>query len=122
MANQLFVIAPYWCNSTQTWVFDDDRVGLVREPFVEGIPAMINKLLNEAGIENARTGFRMIFSANRFPGSTQLDKQQPEAGGCWYFAPDFEMEGWLCPAMFRYFEEAPDQIFVKAEPLTEPSA
>jgi hypothetical protein len=27
------------------------------------------------------------------------------------------MIGWLCPALFRYFAEAPKKIFVKAEPL-----
>jgi hypothetical protein len=25
------------------------------------------------------------------------------------------MEGWLCPALFRYFDEAPEEIYVKAE-------
>jgi hypothetical protein len=26
------------------------------------------------------------------------------------------MEGWLCPALFKYFESAPKEIFLKAEP------
>ena len=26
------------------------------------------------------------------------------------------MEGWLCPALFKYFENAPEAIYVKAEP------
>jgi len=26
------------------------------------------------------------------------------------------MEGWLCPAMFKYFAEPPKEIHVKAEP------
>lgn len=28
-----------------------------------------------------------------------------------------EMVGWLCPALFCYFDQAPAKIFVKAEPL-----
>jgi hypothetical protein len=27
------------------------------------------------------------------------------------------MEGWLCPALFKYLPEAPKQIFVKAEAI-----
>ena len=27
------------------------------------------------------------------------------------------MVGWLCPALFLYFAEAPKKIFAKAEPL-----
>ena len=27
------------------------------------------------------------------------------------------MEGWLCPALFKYYSEPPPKIFVKAEPL-----
>ena len=26
-------------------------------------------------------------------------------------------EGWLCPALFQYFNSAPDRIYVKAEQL-----
>jgi hypothetical protein len=26
-----------------------------------------------------------------------------------------ESNGWLCPALFHYFDEAPEEIFVKAE-------
>ena len=41
MANQILVIAPYWLDSVETWVFDDEAVDLVQEPFVGGIPEMI---------------------------------------------------------------------------------
>jgi len=27
------------------------------------------------------------------------------------------MEGWLCPALFRYFPSAPREIYVEVEPL-----
>lgn len=29
------------------------------------------------------------------------------------------MEGWLCPALFKYFEQAPARIFVKAEAIEQ---
>ena len=57
MANAMMVIYPY-CEQ-YTWVFDDERVGLVREPFVQGVPEMINVLV--ADIPNAAQGFRLLF-------------------------------------------------------------
>jgi hypothetical protein len=29
------------------------------------------------------------------------------------------MEGWLCPALFKYFEEAPPELYVQADPVSE---
>src|SRR5438128_440849 len=41
MSNALMIIKPYWYE--RTWVFDDPATGLVREPFVAGVPEMINR-------------------------------------------------------------------------------
>jgi len=96
------------------WVFDDARVGLDKEPFVSGADDMIDVLV--ADIPNADKGFRLLFSATPFPGHTvKLEWRREEYGGNWYFSPAFEMEGWLCPALFKYFDKAPKEIFVKAE-------
>jgi hypothetical protein len=62
VANAIMVIEPYW--SSGTWVFDDPSTGLVREPFVSGIPEMIDALTRE--IPNAREGFRLLFSGSPF--------------------------------------------------------
>ena len=66
MANQIMVIAPYWLDDAGTWVFDDEAKDLTQEPFVQGIPQMIDGLVAE--IPNAGTGFRLLFSASPFPG------------------------------------------------------
>jgi hypothetical protein len=29
------------------------------------------------------------------------------------------MDGWLCPAMFKYFKQAPKNLYVKADPKTK---
>jgi hypothetical protein len=29
------------------------------------------------------------------------------------------MEGWLCPALSKYFQKAPNEIYVKAEAATK---
>lgn len=114
MANQILVIAPYWLDSADTWVFDDAAVDLVQEPFVSGVPEMIDKLVAE--IPGARQGFRMLFSAEPFPGfQLQLTRLREEFGGWWYGSAEPPQEGWLCPALFRYFTEAPEEIYVKAE-------
>jgi hypothetical protein len=111
--NSLFVIAPYKYQGM--WVFDDPAVGLSKEPFVSGIDTMIDKMV--ADIPNADRGFRAIFSATPFPGSqSKLEWRRAESGGNWYYSEQFKMEGWLCPALFRYFPSAPHEIYVKVEP------
>ena len=119
VTNQIGVIAPYWLDSASTWVFDDEAVDLQQEPFVSGVPEMIDDLVRE--IPNARAGFRLLFSAAPFPGwQRQLIWTREEFGGNWYRTEEPPAEGWLCPALFRYFEQAPRELFVRAELL--PSA
>ena len=114
--NAINIIVPYRYEGM--WVFDDPRVGLDKEPFVSGADDMIDALVAE--IPNADKGFRMLFSATPFPGNTvKLEWRREECGGNWYFSPEFEMEGWLCPALFKYFEQAPKEIYIKAEPRTK---
>ena len=116
-ANQIMAIAPYWLDDIGTWVFDDRRTGLVQEPFVSGVPEMIHDLV--ADIPDARDGFRLLFSAAPFPGyRRKLTRVCEEMGGYWYALQDGSMEGWLCPALLRYFEEPPPELYVKAEART----
>jgi len=110
--NALNLIVPYRCEGM--WVFDDPRVGLNKEP--SGADTMIDVLV--ADIPNAQKGFRLLFSATPFPGyKVKFEWAREEYGGNWYFSPDFKMEGWLCPALFKYFDREPKEIFVKAEPI-----
>jgi hypothetical protein len=110
--NSIFVISPY--RAEGTWVFDDERVGLLREPFVSGIPEMIDRFV--ARIPNAEKGFRLLFSAGPFPGyEIKLVWRREEYGGNWYFAEQVGAEGWLCPALLKYFEAAPREIYARAE-------
>lgn len=112
--NAILVIRPYYWEGT--WVFDDERVGLVREPFVCGAPEMIDVLV--ADIPEARKGFRLLFSALPFPGfQAKIVWVREEITGNWYRWEERNLEGWLCPALFKYFDAAPQTIFCKAEPL-----
>ena len=111
--NAISVLFPY--KHEGMWVFDDPDVGLRKEPFVFGIDEMIGRLV--ANIPNADAGFRLLFSQTPFPGHTvKLEWRREEYGGNWYYCPQFEMEGWLCPALFKYFDKAPSELFGKAEP------
>ncbi len=112
-SNSLMVISPY--RHQGMWVFDDPAVGLSREPFIAGIDKMIDKLV--ADIPNADRGWRAIFSASPFPGhEVKLEWRREESGGNWYYSDKYQMEGWLCPALFKYFDKAPREIYVRAEP------
>ena len=110
--NSLMVIVPYKYEGI--WVFDDPAVGLHREPFIAGIDAMIDRAT--ASIPDAERGFRAVFSAAPFPGANfKLQWRRAESGGNWYFSPEFDQEGWLCPALLKYFKSAPAEIYVKVE-------
>ena len=110
--NTINVISPY--KYSGMWVFDDPRVGLDKEPFVAGADTMIDRVV--ASIPDADKGFTLIFSASPFPGHQhRLDwlREDPD-GGNWYRSDALDMEGWLCPALFHYFAEAPKSIYAQA--------
>lgn len=116
MTNSLFVIKPYSWEGT--WVFDDPAVGLVKEPFVGGTDTIID--VATADIPNAKNGFIAVFSAGYFPDATiVLEWLREDGGGNTYRWPDKGMEGWLCPALFKYFERAPQKLFVQVKPAGE---
>ncbi len=111
--NSIRLIAPYFFEGT--WVFDDESVNLVREPFVIGVPEMIDEIVKD--IADAQTGFRLLFSTTAFPGyQAKLLWLRAETGGNWYKMEGSNKEGWLCPALFKYYKDAPKAIFLKAEP------
>ena len=112
--NAIMVIAPY--KYAGTWVIDDESVGLNKEPFVSGIPELIDEAVKD--IPDAEEGFRLLFSTQPFPGHTHmLEWRRGDKSGNWYYAPQYDKEGWLCPALFRYYDEAPKEIYIKAEQL-----
>ena len=115
--NTILEIRPYW--NGYTWVFNDDRVNLVEEPFVAGVPEMINEMVRE--IPNAYKGFRLTMSEYPFPTHThEIKKTKAEGGGNWYKMEQAPyLEGWLCPALFKYFPYAPESIYLKADILIE---
>lgn len=114
--NAINVIAPY--RYLDMWVFDDPRVGLSAEPFVGGADTMIDRIT--ADIPNAASGFVMVFSSTSFPESQfRLERRREERSGNVYYSPDLDAEGWLCPALLRYFDDPPPEIYVRVKAKPE---
>jgi hypothetical protein len=111
--NAIIAIHPY--KTEGVWVFDDPKTGLVQEPFISGADDIIERMVG--GIERAEEGFTLLFSANPFPGyQATFEWRRSEKGGNWYYSAQLDMEGWLCPALFKYFEAAPHQIYAQFKP------
>lgn len=110
--NVINVIQPY--RHLDMWVFDDPRVGLFAEPFVGGADAMIDRVT--AHLPDAESGFTMIFSGIAFPGHQfRLEWRREEGSGNVYYSEELDAEGWLCPALLRYFDKRPPEIYVRVK-------
>ena len=107
--NSVMAIHPYKANGL--WIFDDLRVGLRQEPFVAGADTIIEKLVKR--FLTPRRALPYCSPAKRFLGIKLL---REELGGNWYYCCALAMEGWLCPALFKYFDSAPKKIYAQFRP------
>ena len=134
----LVKIHPYYLQGFDTWVFDDPKTGLKAEAFVSGMSEIIDATLSEKGLLTSarKTGFTLSFSDN-FDDAPNFDvelvhlyqgapnwkhpttQQVPDITGNWYRAliGGKLLKGWLCPALFLYFKEAPKYIYCTATSL-----
>jgi hypothetical protein len=56
----------------------------------------------------------VLYSDEPFPGHTiVLTWVEWEDGGNWYEEVATGMKGWLCPALLKYFDSAPRNIFMQ---------
>jgi hypothetical protein len=112
--NQIFTIKPYLWEGV--WVFDDPERGLIKEALVAGMPEMIELATAQAGIAHPERGFVALFSKDPFPGAMiALEWVREDMGGNVYRWPETNMEGWLCPALFRYFATAPRHLHLAVQ-------
>ncbi len=114
---KFIVIKPYWYEGE--WVFDDAKTGVQREPFITGITEMITLVVR--GIPNARAGVRLICCEQPLPGArhtlTWVRAEAGGTGGNYYRLDNLPVEGWMSPAMYRYFDHTPAVLNVRADPL-----
>ncbi len=114
------------------WVFDDPQTHLKEEAFVMGMSEMITAMVEEKGIPDAGKGFSLTYSTVPFDHDSDLtwqatadgsprDSESARSAGNWYAGEvaGEEMKGWLCPALFHYFETTPLKIYVRLDPLPE---
>ena len=70
---------------------------------------MIDHLVRD--IPNAANGFTILFLEQPFPGyQVEFEWRREEMDGNWYYSAAPDMEGWLCPALFKYFDSASGKI------------
>jgi len=102
------------------WVFTDIGIGLDKEPLVAGIDTMLDIITKD--IEDAPNGFELRFSDKEFDGwAYSLEWQVPgDMGGDWYSCPQLGIEGWLCPALGKYFGAPPPVLYLAALYLKKP--
>ncbi len=109
--NQINVLHPYLWKGQ--WVFDDESKGLDKEPFVAGADDMLDHVTNN-GISCT-----LLFSKNEFPGYcfkiTKADIIAIDGTFYYYDDGDHSLDLWLCPALFRYFNPAPQEIYFKVK-------
>lgn len=107
--NQINTLYPYKYKGQ--WVFDDEAVGLVKEPFVAGADDMLDMLANKKSCV-------LIFSKDPFPDATHSIRnigQNIGGSGTDYYSEELEHELWLCPALLKYFKEPPAKIYFKVK-------
>lgn len=112
--NSIFIIEPYKVGNT--WAFDDEKRGLIQEPFVGGFGPIIKKILIDKFGES-KDKFVLIFSHIPFPEyDFQLKKGLDLNNGSFYMLDGLNLEGWLCPALRKYYtQDLPSDVYIKIE-------
>ena len=111
------LIHPYY-RDNEGWMFDDPTTGLVQEGLVLGIDTILDLVCNERGL-NKHRGFPVEFSDKEFPDfEYRLVKIEEVNGnhnlyGTDYLCEEYGIQGWLCPNLGKYFENPPEEIFLR---------
>ena len=110
--NTIYTLQPY--AQQGQWQFDDPKRKLYGEALIAGIPEIIGRVCKERGIPTPEKGVAVFFSGQPFPDADIiLEKLRPEYGGNWYRLKGTLMEGWLCESLYKYFSEAPQNIYIQ---------
>lgn len=103
------------------WVFDDDAVNLVKEPFVAGADVVFDHMAGRH-LDGTKDKVSVAFSTTPIPSYDVEAKITGADGndGHFYkvteFVGDDDMVGfpfWLCPALLLYYKDAPENIYIK---------
>jgi hypothetical protein len=103
--NQVNVIFAYKIHNQ--WMFDDETKGLKREAFVAGADTIL-----ESQAKGADT-ITLLFSDGPFPDAHKFTRGAHDGTGDWYSSRSLKSRGWLCPALLKYFDTAPKELYVQ---------
>tara|TARA_R110000824_G_scaffold353560_1_gene540717 strand:- start:245 stop:667 length:423 start_codon:yes stop_codon:yes gene_type:complete len=119
ITNSLMQITTYKLNNS--WVFDDDDRGLVKEPFVAGADELLDMIAGKNKTVN------LTIASDLFPGVTHIIDRVNKSGAGLGGGTDYvylyndgktnnvnQLPVWLCPALFKFFDKAPKSIYIKA--------
>ena len=104
----IITIKPYWHNGT--WLFDDPVRGWWAKPFLDQTPEMVDRMLRQAQLP-PKQSFVLTFADSDWAGVGHrfiLDWVRENSRGHWYRWSG--VEG-LYPALLRYFDAPPKQIY-----------
>lgn len=100
------------------WVFDDEDQGLFAEGLVEGIDTILDLYTKEHNID-ASKGLDVIFDDKKIDSydimleKTEEIQNDGRQYGNMYYCDRYGIEGWLCPSLYLYFNDAPKRIYIK---------
>jgi hypothetical protein len=112
MSNSVFVLYPKR-STFGIWAFDDEMRGLKNEPFVGETNNLLDKMAIESGYDlNDNPQVALLFAATEFPDyQCDLNLIETSPTGTTYRDQISGIYPWLCPAMFKYFPEAPEKMY-----------
>jgi len=58
----------------------------------------------------------MLFSASPFPGTSSAYRGNELTEAVILLLARSHMEGWLCPALLKYFDQAPRELYFQVKP------
>lgn len=112
--NQVNVIYPYR-GEYGVWAFDDPEVDLDGEPFVGPINQMIDMLTQGGSRCTAYISKSPLPQADAVLEKVEPERDMPWTSEGWYKLQGTEVVGWLCPALLKYFDGYPEEIYVKID-------
>lgn len=104
-------------NKDGDWVFDYPSLGIIDEPFVEGIPQIIEHHLKKMNLlATARQeGFVVQFTVDGKLSHTdlKLELEEEDAEGGHFIDNSSGLRGWLCPDLRTFLGRVPEKLSVK---------
>lgn len=121
MANSLYSLHAYFKNGL--WMFDDKSRDIKEEPFVAGADTMFD-LMSGRCIDETIQECGIVFGSTPIPNyDIKVKLDRPDGfDGHYYNVVKFDkypsvegFEFWLCPALLAFFNDAPEEIYVKVQ-------